>query len=230
MAYFHDKHLLFIHIPKNAGKSVEVALGLAGHRALPRLGRRSGLNRVAMGLLRQSENREARTVLHGSLDITLCAQHLTLQEIQLLDLLPRTAWEGLRSFAVCRNPFSRALSSYRHFRAGGKADPQEFEHFCETWYDEPASDHNCLSHQRTQLDFILDRRGRQGVDRILRFENLAADFKALCSDWDIEAPELPHVGKQGTGSGAYRELYTDRARALISERFAEDIDFLGYQF
>ncbi len=230
MAYMQDKDLLFVHIPKNAGKSVEVALGLPGATDLSDLGRRSDVNRVATFLLRKTSNADARACLHGSLDVTLCAQHLTLQEIMLLDLIPREKRGNLKSFAVCRNPYSRALSSYKHFRNGGAADPRDFERFCETWYDESPKDHNTLAHQRQQIDFVLDTRGKPGVDKILRFETLGADFSSMCAEWGIDVPELPHIGKQGVGSGSYLQAYTDKSKAIITERFAEDLEFFGYEF
>ena len=229
MAYIADKNILFVHIPKNAGKSIEAALDLLGGSSFKALGGRHSANRLFTYFQRRTRNVDAARVLHGTLDVALCAQHLTLQEIQLLRFLPDTARDGLRSFCVCRNPWDRALSTYRHFRAVKDPDPAKFEAFCGQWYDQPARDHNELAHQRLQIDFILDVRGRPGVDRILRFESLASDFSLLCADWALDATKLPHIGKQGTGA-AYQIFYTDRAKEIIAERFAEDVEYFGYEF
>ena len=229
MAYIRDKRILFVHIPKNAGKSVEVALGLAQDGDLAKLGRRNMANRISTYLQRKTGSSDSRDVLHGTLDVALCAQHLTYQEILLLDLIPRRDRDDVRTFAVCRNPWSRAYSTFKHFDTAHVSDPLAFERFCRTWYEEQPSSHNTLAHQRRQVDFVLDTRGRQAVDRILRFENLAGDFADLCADWALDAPPLPHIGKQGTQS-SYREIYTDVAKSIVKELFAEDIEFFEYEF
>jgi len=147
----------------------------------------------------------------------------------LLGLLPPQSRDGLRTFAVARNPWARAVSSFKHFSPHIELTPADFENFCERWYDEPSADHNVLAHKRSQVDFVLDVRGKNGVDRVIRFENLADDFMALCRDWKLDANELPHIGKQGSGVD-YRALYTDRSRKIIDDRFAEDAEFFGYTF
>jgi hypothetical protein len=147
-----------------------------------------------------------------------------------LSLLSDNDYTTIRSFAVCRNPFSRALATYRHFQNKQWIDPTEFEQFCEHWFDKDHVDHNRLSHQRRQIDFVRDIRGNIGVDRILRFESLSTDFRNLSEEWSFATKNLPHVGKQGVDCASYRAHYTARARELISLRFSEDLDIFGYQF
>ncbi|HEY5652871.1 MAG TPA: sulfotransferase family 2 domain-containing protein [Pontiella sp.] len=229
MAYIPDKKLLFIHIPKNAGKSIEVGLGMASSHALNVFGKRSLINRAFTSLQRKSSNPDARKHLHGSLDITLCAQHLTLQEIRLLNLIPEQDLKTLRIFAVCRNPWDRALSSFRHFIGVQDLTPVTFESFCESWYDMPPSDHNTLAHRRRQIDFIINERGIPAVQHVLRFENLASEFSELCRVWNLGDLTLPCIGRQHPSCG-YAEMYTDKSRKLIAERFAEDIEYFNYRF
>ncbi len=229
MAYFQDKGLVFIHVPKNAGKSVEIALNLVTGKSLSDAGRRSKINRALTYLQRETRSDEVRSVLHGTLDLSLCAQHLTVQEIQLLNLLPEGKLSDYKTFAVCRNPWDRALSSFRHFTSSQGSSPADFERFCENWYSMKTLDHNVMAHQRTQMDFIVDTRGKVAVERILRFEHLADDFSTMSKEWKLDAPELPHIGKQGEKM-AYQDGYTDRAKEIIDHLFAEDIEYLDYTF
>lgn len=223
MTYFADKNVLFIHIPKNAGKSIEAALGLTDHADLNNVGRRSLMNRVFTLLQRQTSNSVARTRLHGTLDVSFCAQHLTLQEIQLLHLVP--AILETRTFAVFRNPLSRAVSTYKHFSSRQKVSQENFESFCKHWYTGAAPfNHNLLAHRRQQLDYLLDSRGQIAVDKILRFEHLESDFKEMCRNWGLGCRKLGHIGKQSDESD-WAELYTDQSFRVIEKLFADDIAF-----
>lgn len=222
MPYFPDQKLLFIHIPKNAGKSVEMALGLDKTLSdLYRLGRRGIANRAAVLLQRLTAPSQARRRLHGVLDVTLTAQHLTFQEIRLLNLAPA---EGVRSFAVIRDPFERAVSTFLHVgnRDGG-GGPEAFEDFCLRWFDLPHPDHNLMALSRRQIDFVRDCDGRIGVDRLLPQSRLGTALAEMFAEWGLPARSLGHEGNQTRGRNVDHWM-TGRARAMIAERFAEDIE------
>ncbi|MET0013491.1 MAG: sulfotransferase family 2 domain-containing protein [Sedimenticola sp.] len=229
MPYIESKNLLFVHIPKNAGKSVEIALGLSDSHRLNRLGSRSLFSRASKLLLNMSANREARRTLHGTIDVSLCAQHLTLQEMELLNLIPCGESDMLRSFAICRNPWDRATSTYRHFSSETEHTKEGFQEFCKNWYSLDSGSHNQLAHKRQQVDFVLDCRGDLGVDRVLRFESLASDFLNMCEEWGLGEISLPHAGKQ-TDSSDYRDLYTAVSREVIESMYKDDIEFFDYSF
>lgn len=222
MPFFINDNLLFVHIPKNAGKSVEIALGLAEKENLGSLGRRSAINRAFTLFQRLTSNKNAQLKLHGSLDTTLCAQHLTFQEISLLQIIPHSENSSIRSFAVVRNPIERALSTFFHFFENKEINSDIFRWFCENWYDQCSSEHNLIAHKRKQIDFILDCRGKIAVDRLLLFENLADDFSALCNNWNIHSAPIPHVGKSSSKDTA-NSLLTDETLSILQDRFEEDI-------
>ena len=113
MPYFPDRNALFVHIPKNAGRSIEAML--LPPPLTPDSGRRPVLNRIAHLLQTLTADRTPARFLLGSLDVVVASQHLTHQEIRLLGLLPASTLASAYSFCVVRNPYDRILSTLKHF-------------------------------------------------------------------------------------------------------------------
>lgn len=232
MPIFPDHNLLFVHIPKNAGRSVEAAL--LGDRGTPDDGRRSGPNRAAKLLLTETASSFAREHLIGTIDVSLASQHLTYVEMEMLGLLPDG--DEFHSFAIVRNPFDRALSSTMHFSADRWVDEADASRLAQStaarlsqWLDRPLADHNDRAHRRTQLSYLRDSRGEIVVDSILRFENLAHDFAEFLEARGISGLQLPFRGSAGRDR-SYRDYYDHHSRRLVEEAFGEDLDAFCYEF
>lgn len=225
MPFFRDRNLLFVHIPKNAGRSIEAAL--LGSTGLPDGGRRSLPNRLATGVQRCTAAALVRERLIGTLDVSVAAQHLTFAEIELLGVLPADQLARCRRFGVCRNPFDRAISSVLHFCG----DPQDrpFEHALGRWLDRTPLDHNELAHRRTQAAYLRDSRGQPAVPHVLRFERLAEDFSQLMAEFGLESVSLPQRGTSRCGR-SHRDYFNPAARRVVERAFAEDLDQFGYAF
>ncbi len=229
MPIFHDLNLLFVHIPKNAGRSIEEAL--YGNARAPHSGRRSFLNRAAHSLCLLTAPRDVTSNLVGTLDQVLVAQHLTYGEMDLLGLLPE---DSSARFAVCRNPYDRVVSSVSHFADARKHEampntPGEFERALQLWLDRAPNDHNERAHRRPQIDFLLDRRGERAVETVLRYEELAQDFDAFMKSVGLPRITLPWHG-QSARSRNHREYLTATSRMLIETEFGDDIEAFEYQY
>lgn len=231
MPIFHRHKLLFVHIPKNAGRSIETAL--LGCEGSPGSGMRSAWNTAASFISRETASSFAKEHLIGTLDVTLASQHLTYVEMEMLGLLPTG---GFESFAIVRNPFDRAISSVTHFF--GKESLQEtqkdvrkshFERHLFQWLDRVPDDHNQRAHRRSQIDFLRDRKGRLAVNKLLRFETLAGDFESFLSPRTELELSLPRVGYSGR-TRDYRDYYNDASRERIEQEFKEDMHEFGYRF
>ena len=72
------------------------------------------------------------------------------------------------------------------------------------------------------------RRGENMVDYnfIGRFENLASDFALVCEHLDIDPNELPYINKSNTNSGKFEDRYTPEMREIVSRIYAPDISLL----
>lgn len=232
MPLFPDLNLIFIHIPKNAGRSIEQAL--LRNSGSPDGGRRTLLNRSLHGLCEMTASKFAKDRLIGTLDVVIAAQHLTYMEMDLLGLLsPKNKVECV-TFAICRNPFDRIVSSINHFYPDdarhNKIDGRDsFERHLNEWLERDVSDHNERAHRRQQIDFVLNCRGRSAVDELLRYECITDDFAALMSK--MGAPEiiLPWRGKSSR-QRSYQHYYTDSAKKLVEQEFGEDLEYFKYKF
>lgn len=223
MPYSRKHNVLFIHIPKCAGKSFEVALGIANEKEVTRYKWRSNSNRLAKFLLGKTKDKKALSRLWGTHDLSLALQHVTYAEIELLNLLPNDTLKNSIKVAIVRNPYDRAVSSYHHM---GKAY-SSFPEFLKSYYDSKNRDHNALAHKRPQIDFLRDKKGNLVVDNIIRFESLNNEFEFFKSKHGIVSGSIPHIGKQRENM-AYKKYYCQESKALAEELFLEDFSELGY--
>jgi hypothetical protein len=217
--------VIFIHIPKCAGTSVEFALGHLvertgrggqDHRTIRRIEQPfPTLNAFASrSNLREAAGRVRRRFRsHSNPNNALTVS--------------REQYERYFKFTIVRNPWSRAFSWYcnvmrdpMHQHRLGVAAEISFPDFLETQVG--------LENLRTQLHWLTDFSGRIPLDYICRFENLHADFQTCCQRIGLDGVELGHEF-QGPG-GDYREAYDDRARARVAEAYREEIEFFGYTF
>jgi hypothetical protein len=66
------------------------------------------------------------------------------------------------------------------------------------------------------------------VDYIMRFENLAEDFRAVCAAIGISAPTLPQYNRSNREH--YSKYYDNELRELVRTRFAAEIERFNYEF
>lgn len=145
---------------------------------------------------------------------------------QILTRIGQRVWDGLLKITIERNPWDKMVSWYAWQKHLSGLD----EPFCEfidlcartsKWpYVFPAA---------SEL-YTLD--GAIGVDRIIRFESLTAQFDELLKDVGAAVGVPLARAKSGyrDHGKSYRDHYDTRGRKQVSERYAFEIDLLGYTF
>lgn len=140
-------------------------------------------------------------------------------------------------FAFVRNPWDRLVSSYFYLRAGGSGDRDrqwaernlfdypDFKSFVHGWLTDEAIWSGI--HFVPQHFFICDQSLRVKMDFVGRFENLAADFKAVAERLNIET-DLPHANR--SEHRHYTEYYTPALKERVASVYAADIAAFGYGF
>lgn len=93
------------------------------------------------------------------------------------------AFSAYLSFVVVRNPRDWQVSLCRY--ALGKPNHHQHEMVKEMGSFKVHLDWRCRDEVRLQKGFVADAGGAILVNRIIRFENLADDFNAICRDLGI---------------------------------------------
>ncbi len=228
MAYDRKRKLLFIHIPKNAGKSIEIAMGFVDRKTKANPRGRSILNGIAKKFLNLTTRQKNKEMLWGPIDYVLSGQHLTCQEIELLNFIDILEFQEALKFAVIRNPFDRAISTFTMFTQSTSLE--EFKFFWDKKSIDIKLDHNKVAHRRSQLSFLLNTRGKMEVDELIRYENLDEDFQDFCKKYNFNIPILPHIGARQCLKKDYRTFYDRESKEMIQDYFKEDFEAFGYVF
>ena len=216
MPVSHDLKLVFVHIPKTGGTSIEQALGLFGSWRIEDRKRLFG----------QVQSPDLLALGLG----TRYLQHLTVDEIRAVE--PSTTTPAYRWFLVVRNPWDRMVSTYlnpdpdlvQQGRAEGvELTGLEFPEFVAR--TEPLQH----VHLRPQHEFLPAENGSAAM-MLGRFESLAADFRRASQRLGINRA-LPHVNRARAQSRRpYREFYTAHTAARVAARYARDIAQFGYRY
>lgn len=156
---------------------------------------------------------------------------------------------GYFSFAFVRNPWDRLVSCYRDKIAGevdgftystirpGIADClARFDAFAPgmgfgDFVNAVASipDSEADAHFRSQYTFITNSEEAIAVDYLGRYETLSKDLDAIQQRAGIPTFSLSRLQAARTHI-AYSDYYTDKTRKIVAERYARDIEILGYQY
>ena len=207
MPISHQLKTIFIHIPKNAGESIEMTLGMLGNND--------------EGLIDK---------LYGIIDNRIVLQHLTAEELKN-QYIPDSIWESYFKFAVIRNPWSKAVSEYNWFlRWGSNITFKEWVSSLSyrLQINTKISIYE-IGHNIPQYKFITDSEGNIQVDKILKFENISNEFTNLknSKSWEVDFLHYSESTRSKYKKD-WRLYYCEETRNIISEIYQKDIEIFGY--
>lgn len=138
-------------------------------------------------------------------------------------------WRKHGSFTIIRNPYGRAVSSWKWVKSKtGKDSYGGFKSYLDKLIRGQIKDNMALWHATSQLRHITDASGSYLVDRILRQEKLQQDYDQLRSWLGLGPKQLPHHNKSGYKS--YKSFYDDECREMVQQLYSEDIARFNYQY
>jgi len=196
-----QKHFLFVHIPKTAGNSIQTAL-------------RDYSEDQLVALRKEQDGIERFGLRNPKYKIK---KHSVLAEYR--DALENEQFRDLYKFTCVRNPWDRMVSYY--------FTPTQSP---ETW--DRKKFRKMISKIVSVADYLrLDQEEEDpftNVDYIMRFENLAEDFRTVCGKVGISAATLPRYNRSNREH--YSKYYDDELRELVRTQFAAEIERFGYTF
>jgi hypothetical protein len=223
MIVSHRHRFIFIKTAKTAGSSVERALkpfcgpddvftgaGPLSESANVKRGLRS------LGLYVPGEIRRRFPQISGFY------AHMPARQVR--SLVGPEVWNTYFKFSIERNPWDRQVSlfHYRHI----DRERGEFESYL-------TSPFSRLFHNvRIDNWEMYTIGGEIAVDHVLRYENIASEFTALCVRLGVgDDVALPEVNvRRPKERGVYRHYYTDRTREIVARWYRNEIAAFDYQF
>jgi hypothetical protein len=227
----HQYKCIFVHIPKNAGQSIEHVflsnLGMSWELRAPLLLRENNLPELGPPSL----------------------SHLHAVDYVRKNYISEEIFDEFFKFSFVRNPWSRLVSMYTYL---GYFRFYEFNYFVQkvvpkllcsskSWFVGP------------QAKYLYAEDGRCLMDFVGRFESLQVDFNTVCGHVGLEHINVPHVNKgKNTGGGiikrigkfsiekitagyiprydSYRAYYSQESIDKVACLYKDDVEKFRYDF
>lgn len=214
-----NKKVIFFHIPRTAGSSIESAL-FGGEAKWQEMRKQTHKKwggkcnkKCAFGY--DPENNWA-------------AQHVTPREIT--SYISPADYKEYFKFTIVRNPWDRLVSTYIHNRF--KKIP--FKKFIELTknviikglYKPGVSKDARHVHLAPQTDYTHPE-SASPLDFIGKFENLNKDFKKICDKINLNV-KLIHINK--SNHKKYKDYYTSETAEIVASLYKKEIDYFNYRF
>lgn len=135
-------------------------------------------------------------------------------------------FESYFKFSFVRNPWSRVVSLYNRKEGIQKKNEMTFSEFVD-WIKLATDTCTMPTPKKNMLDFFkIDNKVE--MDFIGKLENIQEDFDTACDKIRLPRKQLGHANS--TGHKHYTEYYNNKTKNIIAEKFAEDIEYFGYEF
>ena len=231
MPLTNDRTALFIHIPKCAGTSLEIAMGYG--RRYPTLGQS-----------RTSTAPDYDYLFGGGL------QHLSIREV--VENYPHHLNQVKLRFAIIRRPVERMISAYGwktfRFSHTDLPSPQVIAREFEYWFDKtlpylennsiledpfqgmlstehafdtPRVDEEDVRHLLPQTSFIYNR-GRMDLDILINFDSVP-EIQNILESFDIRVDVIPHRMKS-VNAPQVEKCISEKCRKRIMELYHYDLE------
>ena len=221
----HEHRIIFVHVPKTGGTSIETALG---HIEGPLV-------------LRATDHRPLRMIERPLLSPYMFASKANIYNVlrrvhnryrkqvnPLNRLTPtREQYDSYFKFTFVRNPWSRAFSWYKGVMRD-EIEQKKLKITRQLSLNEFLSLHEGRGALRPQFYWIQNYRGSIPLDYIGRFESIDEHLDEVC-----RRAQIPKVTLEVTNPGSgldYREHYDDASRDLVAKVHKEEIALFGYTF
>ena len=221
---------IFVHIPKTAGRSVEMFF----------------INKLDLD--RDKNEDRAQLLINDNPDPakgTEKLSHLSALEYVQCGHIAQEEFSSYYKFSFVRNPWARLVSEYRYRNF---LSHKNFKDFVMNKLPAPGRDDK-YRHIMPQTKMLYDEAGNLLVDFVGKFERLQQDFDQVCKHLGFEDSSLPHINSSDKKSRELRrkvrnflhrndesklrnyvDFYDTETRDAVSKLYRADIENFGYSF
>lgn len=229
----HKYKCIFIHIPRCAGTSVDVALSTEP------LVYTNLLDKPLLFafLLGKSfiANLLGKPLLYWDSKNKMWLQHTTAKNIREI-YISKKKFKDYFKFTIVRNPFDRIVSSYNWLCGNNNITKNDLTFkdfilmqgkFKDLLDKNKQSEKKNRYHQiMPMVDYLFDK-DELLVDFVGRFENFNEDWKEICNKLKFKI-KLPHLNKRSHRH--YRSYYNEFTKKIIQNRYKKDLKLFNYDF
>lgn len=232
MPISHKSKIIFVHIPKTGGGTIEKTLGIYGND--------------------NNGNLDTdHSILYGRYENKFL-QHLTVREIKKLK---KKEFDTYKKVSFVRNPYDRIISEYLwRIQVYGKRklEFKEFimeeaiprknnkNKFLSNFYKDEKIVPFLDSHYISQVDYLFEDK-KLVMDDVGKFENLKADFKRIFqkkiinmkvhkSKVDYAYYFLKKILPKFMTNKLYRKYYDYETQEIIQKEYNDDLKTFNYDF
>lgn len=211
----HKHKIIFIHIPKCAGSSIETAFGID-----------------------VENNQGNREFLFGwDQELKIHLQHATPQQLLDFELVNHHQWYSYFKFIIIRNTWDKVISDYFWFKR-----TKNFEGSFEDYLFKKNSFKRFLNnedntfrgdHHNPQIDYMFIDGKIINYDAILTFDkvNLDNNLKELSSNLGFNQDFLNKKVQVGSNLNKhYSKFYNDKRKKLVYKKFKKDIEYFDFSY
>lgn len=199
----HKYKIIFLHIPKTAGFSIEKFFD----------------NNKRNHLIFDSE------IVWGLKDGKY-TQHFEYKKIKEY-YQGKENIDNYFKFTFVRNTWDRLLSAYSYLNPNPKK-----EDFCEYLRKKckalVSGELGECDHYNSQIRYIYND-GEEFLDFIGKFENIQEDFKKLCEKISVDYKKLPLLNFSSRKK-EYKEYYNEETLNLVKEVYKKEIEYFDYKY
>ena len=149
----------------------------------------------------------------------------------IINYVGKKAYNESFTFSSVRNPYSRAVSMYKH-ESWNSA--KTFNDFCNAIKNNKYPNDFAKWHSSSLVEHIVwspDLRSKFStlkVDFVIKLESIQNDMNTVCDKLGIAHIKCPHQNK--SEHKHYTEYYNDETKQIVAEKYADDIERFGYKF
>lgn len=209
----HKHKVIFIHIAKCAGSSVERAFGIDFSK-----------NGADYNMLYGWDNQNK-----------LYLQHATPQELLDYNLISKEIWDTYYKFVIVRNSWDKSLSDYQWMMRELNVKDSFKNYINKSGKFKKALNHkNNIGyrgdHLTKQIDYFYLNGKLIEYDRILYFDNLKEDFLLLTEYLNLSPDFFMKKINDGIKKHHYSVFYSNKMKKLVDKKYKKDIVFFNFNF